>query len=151
MQEACYTARALLYWLYSAKKINHLKFAPIDTNDFLTSGSLSKEYVYTKLPLSPASCLTQRQNVQLSTQVMFWWKWCSVFRAHRHILTAISNNIVLTYGAEPFLRSCQLCSHSRTSQHFKEPEGSSPCSQEPSTGPYPEPDRSSPYQPILSL
>jgi hypothetical protein len=58
---------------------------------------------------------------------------------------------LLTYGAEPFLRSCQLCSNSGTSQHFKEPEGSSPCSQEPSTGPYPEPDRSSPYHPILSL
>jgi hypothetical protein len=34
--------------------------------------------------------------------------------------------LILTYGAEPFLRSCQLCSYSRTSQHFKEPEGSSP-------------------------
>jgi hypothetical protein len=31
-----------------------------------------------------------------------------------------------------------------------EPEVSLPCSQEPSTGPYPEPDRSSPYHPILS-
>jgi hypothetical protein len=42
----------------------------------------------------------------------------------------------LTHGAEPFLRSCQLCSHSRTSQHFTEPEGSLPRSQGPSTGPY---------------
>jgi hypothetical protein len=57
----------------------------------------------------------------------------------------------LTHGAEPFLRSCQLCSHSRTSQCFMEPEGSLPRSQEPSTGRYPEPDPSNPYHPILSL
>jgi hypothetical protein len=31
-----------------------------------------------------------------------------------------------------------------------EREGSLPCSQEPSTGPYPEPDQSSKYNPILS-
>jgi hypothetical protein len=29
----------------------------------------------------------------------------------------------LTHGAEPFLRSFQLCSYSRTFQHFMEPEG----------------------------
>jgi hypothetical protein len=52
----------------------------------------------------------------------------------------------LTYGAEPFLRSCQLFSHSRVSQHFMEPEVSLPCS----TGPYPESDCSSPYHFILS-
>jgi hypothetical protein len=38
-----------------------------------------------------------------------------------------------------------------TPSNFKEPEGSSPCSQEASTGPYPEPVRSSPYHPIVSL
>jgi hypothetical protein len=57
----------------------------------------------------------------------------------------------LTHGAEPFLRSRQLCSYSRTSQHFMECEGSLPCSQEPSTGPYPEPDQSSPYHFTTSL
>jgi hypothetical protein len=31
-----------------------------------------------------------------------------------------------------------------------EHEGSLPCSQEPSIGPYPEPDQSNPYHPILS-
>jgi hypothetical protein len=71
---------------------------------------------------------------------------CTLYRrASRHVLTYL-----LTYGAQPFLRSCQLSSHSRTSQHFLEPAGSLPCPQELSTGPYPEPDRSSPYNPILS-
>jgi hypothetical protein len=37
---------------------------------------------------------------------------------------------LLTYGAEHFLRSCQLCSDSRNSQHFTEPKGSSSCPQE---------------------
>jgi hypothetical protein len=32
-----------------------------------------------------------------------------------------------------------------------EPEGSIPCSQKPSTGPYPEPYPSNPLHPILSL
>jgi hypothetical protein len=58
---------------------------------------------------------------------------------------------LLTHGAQPFLRSCQLCSHSKSSQRFMEPEGSLPPSQVPSTGPYPEPDRSNPHHPILSL
>jgi hypothetical protein len=57
----------------------------------------------------------------------------------------------ITRGAEPFLRSRQFYSYSRTSQHFMEPEGSLPCSQEPSTDPYPEPGQSNPYHPIRSL
>jgi hypothetical protein len=46
-----------------------------------------------------------------------------------------------------FLRDFQLYSYSRISK----PEGSLPCSQDPSTSPYPEPDQSSPYHYILSL
>jgi hypothetical protein len=57
---------------------------------------------------------------------------------------------LLTHGAEPFWWSRQFCSFSRISQHFMEPEGSLPCSQEPSTGHYPEPDLSNPYHPILN-
>jgi hypothetical protein len=49
---------------------------------------------------------------------------------------------LLTNGDEPFLRSRQLGSPSRTSQHFMEHEGAIPWSQEPSTGPYPEPYQS---------
>jgi hypothetical protein len=56
----------------------------------------------------------------------------------------------LTHGAEPFLRSRQLCSYSRTSHHCMKPESSLPCSQEPSAGPYPEPEQSNPIQSIPS-
>jgi hypothetical protein len=56
---------------------------------------------------------------------------------------------LLTHGAEPFLRSRQLCSHSRTYQHFMVPEGSLPCSQEPYNGPHPELYQSNPHHPIL--
>jgi hypothetical protein len=54
---------------------------------------------------------------------------------HTQLLRRIYNISLthsLTHGAEPFLGSCQLCSYSRTSQHFMEPGGSLPCSQEPS-------------------
>jgi hypothetical protein len=44
----------------------------------------------------------------------------------------------------------KLCNYS-TSPHFLEPEGSLLCSQEPSIGPYCEPDQSSSYHPMLFL
>jgi hypothetical protein len=58
--------------------------------------------------------------------------------------TATLKPYLLTYAAEPFLRSCNCAAIQEIPSNFKEPEGSSPCSQEPSTGPYPEPVRSSP-------
>jgi hypothetical protein len=61
----------------------------------------------------------------------------------------ISTNNYL-HGAEPLLISRQLCSYSGTSQHSMKSKGSLPCSQQHSTGPYFEPDPSSPYHPILS-
>jgi hypothetical protein len=67
----------------------------------------------------------------------------------RNRLSAIQYTYLLTYGAEPVLRRSQLCSYSRNSQHFMEPERSLPCSQESFTDPYPEPDQSNRYHPIL--
>jgi hypothetical protein len=49
------------------------------------------------------------------------------------------------------LRSLKLYSHSRTSKNFMEPDGSIPCSEEPSNGPYPEPYQSNPLHPFLSI
>jgi hypothetical protein len=50
-------------------------------------------------------------------------------------------------------RDHRFCSHSRSSQHFMEPEGSLPHSQELSNCPYPDPDDSTqqPPLPILAL
>jgi hypothetical protein len=42
-----------------------------------------------------------------------WWVKKTQCKNITHSLTH-----TLTHGAEPFLRSCQLCSYSRTSQHF---------------------------------
>ena len=51
----------------------------------------------------------------------------------------------LLHGAESFLRSSLVCSQSRNSPHFTEPEGSLTHSQASATYLYPGPAQSSPY------
>jgi hypothetical protein len=55
-----------------------------------------------------------------------------------------------TMWSSAFFTSRQLYSYSIKLRDFTQSEGSLPSSQEPSIGPYPEPDISSPYQPNLS-
>jgi hypothetical protein len=52
-------------------------------------------------------------------------------------------------GAQCFFSSRQLLSYSRMSQNSMQPGGSLLCSQEPSSGTYPEPDESSPCYPTI--
>jgi hypothetical protein len=65
------------------------------------------------------------------------------------VLNSSSNSWL--HGAEAFVRSCQWLSCRRIPRHFVDSKGSLPCTQEPSTGPYPEPDEASPYHSILCL
>jgi hypothetical protein len=51
----------------------------------------------------------------------------------------------------PFYEANSLHSYSKMSQYIIEPEVLLPCSQEPATGPYPEPNESNPYYPVLFL
>jgi hypothetical protein len=64
------------------------------------------------------------------------------------VSSEINGNTFLRSGA--LLQKLSLCNHSRTSLHFMVTEGSSRYWQEPSNGHYPEPDRSSPYHPVIS-
>ena len=56
----------------------------------------------------------------------------------------------LRHGAESVLRSELVCSQSRNSPHFMEPEGSLPHSQAPATCPCPGPAQSSPHTHIYN-
>jgi hypothetical protein len=57
-------------------------------------------------------------------------------------------SLYLLREMSPFWEAANWAAIQKIPSNFKQPEGSSPCPQEPSTGPYPEPDRSSPYHTI---
>jgi hypothetical protein len=78
------------------------------------------------------------QKSLLCHSLTWMYEWMYKGWAFSALAPHLQWSIVLTtHGAEPFWRSRQFCSYSRISQHFMKPEGSLPCSQESSTGPYP--------------
>jgi hypothetical protein len=82
------------------------------------------------------------------TITAFEWALATVigyFGMHYLILTYLRTELI------PSWKAANCAAIQKIPSNFKEPEGSSPCSQEPSTRPYPEPVRSSPYHIILSL
>jgi hypothetical protein len=88
--------------------------------------------IITESPLTGMKNFIWRYKINLAENATIWniiAKKIENLIAYTYVLKS------LTHGAEPFLRSRQVCSYSRTSQQFMGPEGSLPCSQEPSTGP----------------
>jgi hypothetical protein len=69
---------------------------------------------------------------------------CYSFCLLTYLLTYLSTELSPSWEAANFVAIEEIPSN------VKEPEGSSPCSQEPSTNPYPKPVQSNPYHPILS-
>jgi hypothetical protein len=103
---------------------------------------------YCRKPKQPSeNSWSLRLKNQYSSEVFFSWLKLINFTQKCLPFT----DWLTSRSCELFLRSHQSRSFSRISQRFMEPEGSIPCSQEPSTAPYREPDQSSPYHPILSL
>jgi hypothetical protein len=121
-----------------------------DIPDYTESHS-RRQQIFTLLHVPAVLCRTVFESSSLYVQQRFPARikiaFIRKYVNHRRVCRGVNLTHSLTHAAEPFLRSCQLCSYSRTSQHFMEPGGSS----KPSTGPYPEPDRSNPHHPILPL
>jgi hypothetical protein len=79
-----------------------------------------QDWVSASYPLSTESL------VQVLSDNADKMRWCPIMH-ERHVLLLMKKQNVpvsllltylLMYGAEPFLRSCQLCSHSGNSQQF---------------------------------
>jgi hypothetical protein len=91
-------------------------------------------YIYTHMELM-FSCILHEPPLILITQKSITNRFSSLCIPSWEHPWWTGNKCLLSHGPESFSRSRQLCCHSRTSQHFMEPEGSMPCSREPSTFP----------------
>jgi hypothetical protein len=88
-------------------------------------------------------------KLPFENQYRYFWFSYSYFRT-KYLWNIVDQEEYL-YGAESCLRSRQSLSYSKIFQNVMEPEGSLPCSHEPSTGFHLEPYESSPQHSIPFL
>ena len=84
------------------------------------------------------------ERVHMNVYIILNGYQCSAVGIYIH-KSIVNGHTYLLHGRESFLRSQLVCSWSRNSPHFTEPEGSLPHSQASATRPYPGPAQSSPY------
>jgi hypothetical protein len=99
--------------------------------------------------VSPGKCPDITRNYITTASVQIFWTYFSLIVLLFDTIWA--TDTYLRTELSPSWEAANCAATQKISSNFKEPEGSSPCSQEPSTGPYTKPVRSSPHHPILSL
>jgi hypothetical protein len=113
-------------------------------SSILLSSTRINAVIFRKSP--PENLSWGRYLSSTITQITFWRSMVQCPAKKPDVFTDW-----LTLWSWALFKANQLCNHSVVSQHFMEPEGSLPQSQELSTCPYPEPDKSSPNHPIPRL
>jgi hypothetical protein len=86
-------------------------------------------HTFTSLLSTELSKCLRYQGYNLNTNAEYPYErsWFYSFRTANFWNTTLQTTYLFTHGAEPFMRSRQMCSHLRTSQHFMESEGSLSC------------------------
>jgi hypothetical protein len=88
----------------------------------------------------------KKERTRKSEITRFQWRNSSGPLQYSLVTVDLINEL---HGAEFFFEKPLVARYSRFSQHFMESEGSLPCSQQPSTIPYPQPYESNPQHPML--
>jgi hypothetical protein len=114
----------------------------------------SSIYLSIYLSIYPSVCLSVRLSIYPSIYLcIYLWVFFSIYPSTIHLFSPDNFIDSLTHWwSWALLEKLPIAQPlKKLSQHFMEPEGSLRCSQEPSTGPYSEPDQSNSYHPNLSL